>query len=282
MSSIQRYSPHHHITPRSPTEKKTSSEKAEQENKSFWTPTKVIAACFLGSVAIGVTAGIINGIYKNHLTTVDPNEANCIEHWGKGISGTCCTEEQIGSSPKCQQTKQQFREGILAKNPQARFTYLIKDMSIKLSKIATDIESGLKKLSQMVDTDSSKIDLKKDLAQKLFVDLPSYCDSQTLPESLEALRPKLFAKELDYMHERNPELLSTRVLNGLWRHISLQLHPDKGGEEKLFAKAASIHDFISTCIKHLSNGNPSCRWMELKPIEHYTQQAYTEDPHLIT
>lgn len=259
-------------------QKTLSSEKETlQENKPVWTTTRVISGLFLGCIALGVIAGAIDGVYKHFLThanTADPNAANCIEFWDygnglfrsfRGVKGTCCPKELLGSSSECENIKKAFRETILSKNPGATFSYLIRDFSAKLSPIASKIESGLLKLSTMNNTDSIN-NLKKDLAHKLFIDLPNYCNA-LLPEEYNTLRSKTLLKELDYMHERHPGLLSKNIASSLWRQLASSLHPDKKGNTSLFTQAESAYGVIKGCVKHLEKEFPSCRWLKLKPLE---------------
>jgi len=250
----------------------SSKKKNKKEDKPFWTTKRKVAAL----VGLFTTIGAVIALYKNR---IDPNTANCIEtSWfdesgGFTLQGICCAKNHPGPSEECRATKQQFREEILAENPRATFSYRIQEPD-KLSSIAQEIETGLKNLAQMNDTDPGRGDLVNNLANKLFVDLPNYYNSYPIPAGLEALRPKLFAKDLDYMYERNPNLLSEGSLKGLWRKFGLLSHPDKGGDTALFAQGASVYELARNCLRHLSNGNPSCRWMELKPIENFKPEPY--------
>ncbi len=256
----------------------SSQKNSKKEDKPFWTKRKV--AVLVGLCAIIGAVFVLYKLKNIDLNTtqknIDPNTANCIENWeydeSGGIRGrgTCCAKEDPASSAECQATKQEFREKILAENPSATFSYRIQEYFNELSPITQEIETGLRNLAQMDDTDPGKGDLMKNLANKLFVDLPNYCNSYSLPPDMEQYRSKLCAKEIDYLYERNPNLRSEKILLELWRKFGLLSHPDKGGNMEVFARGASV----SECLKHLNKGNPSCRWMELKPIGDFKPEPY--------
>jgi hypothetical protein len=69
-------------------------------------------------------------------------------------------------------------------------------------------------------------------------------------------------------------LLSEGIFKGLWRKFALLSHPDKGRDQALFAQAAALNDVLQNCLKHRREGNPSCRWMALKPIENFKPEPY--------
>ena len=246
----------------------------KQEDKPFWTSEKKVLAISTGIIVL--TAIALYKFFLKNNENVDSKAANCIENWEydargslKGMNKICCAKNHPGPSPECQLTKERFRQGILTKNPRATFSYSEIKYSKDLSPIAQDIESSLKTLAQMSDTDPEMNHLKKNIAKKLFVELPNYCNSKPLPKSAEHFRSKIFAKDLDYMYERNPNLLSEKILKSLWYQFSLLFHPDKGGDEATFVQGASVNELVGKCLKHLAGGNPSCRWMELKPIENF-------------
>jgi|GEM_PF-7132520 len=250
----------------------SSQKNSKKEDQPFWTERKV-------AVLVGLCAMIGAGLVLYNLkiidlnTTqenIDPNTANCIEttefdeSGGSTMRGTCCGKKVPASSAECQATKQEFREKILAENPSATFSYLIREYSNELSPITQEIETGLLTLVTMNDKDPGREALMKNLGNKLFVDLPNYCKADHLP-------PGTCDKEIDNLYERNPFLpLEKKLLETLWRKFGFLSHPDKGGNEEAFARGASVAE----CLKHLNKGNPSCKLRELEPIGTFKPESY--------
>ncbi|HSX10658.1 MAG TPA: hypothetical protein VLF94_02940 [Chlamydiales bacterium] len=226
------------------TAKETSSAE-NKEDKPFWTPTRKVVAVAGLFLAVGVVAAIgakVGAIAARYMMNnvvpprVDPHTANC-------TSLSSC----IDHSNNIRYSKE-------------------------LSPIAKEIETGLQRLAQMSDTDPGMSALKEDLAKKLFLDLPKYHGSYPLPAHLEHLRstlfaqPELFFKDLDFMYEKNPMLLTQQILKALWRRFCLRFHPDKtGGDGKLLAQGMSNRETVEKCLKHRNEKNPPCRWTLYNP-----------------